>query len=75
VNALNRLGVSIDNDYASEIDKYARQITQNNYPNTIQLEDVTGHLLSCMHEPDSLAETDGMRANKEIRLFISSSKS
>ena len=30
----------MDNYYASEIDKYAIKVTQNNYPNTIQLGDV-----------------------------------
>lgn len=35
--ALNRIGVKIDNYFASEVDKYAIQITMKNYPNTIQL--------------------------------------
>ncbi len=39
--ALNKLGIKIDNYYASEIDKYAISVTQFNYPNTIQLGDVT----------------------------------
>ena len=38
--ALERAGVKFDNYYASEIDKYAIQICQKNYPNTIQLGDV-----------------------------------
>ena len=38
--ALNRLGIKYDNYYASELDKYAIQITQKNFPNTIQLGDV-----------------------------------
>lgn len=38
--ALNRLGMQYDNYFASEIDKSAIQITQKNYPNTIQLGDV-----------------------------------
>lgn len=40
--ALNRLGIKYDNYFASEIDKYAIKVTQSNYPNTIQLGDVTG---------------------------------
>ena len=40
--ALERAGMKVDNYYASEIDKYAIQIAQKNYPNTIQLGDVTG---------------------------------
>jgi DNA (cytosine-5)-methyltransferase 3A len=35
--ALDRMGIKVDNYYASEIDKYAMQITMANYPNTIQL--------------------------------------
>jgi len=38
--ALNRLGVKYENYFASEIDKYAIQITMANYPNTKQLGDV-----------------------------------
>lgn len=38
--ALKRAGIKIDKYYASEIDKYAIQITQKNFPNTIQLGDV-----------------------------------
>lgn len=39
--ALDRIGVKVDNYYASEIDKYAIQITMKNYPDTIQIGDVT----------------------------------
>ena len=39
--ALERAGIPIEVYYASEIDKYAIEITQKNYPNTIQLGDVT----------------------------------
>lgn len=39
--ALNRAGIKYDNYFASEIDKYAIQVTQRNYPNTIQLGDIT----------------------------------
>ena len=39
--ALERAGIKVDNYFASEIDKHAIQITQKNYPNTIQLGDVT----------------------------------
>jgi len=39
--ALNRLGIEYDTYYASEIDKYAIQVTQANFPNTIQVGDVT----------------------------------
>ena len=39
--ALDQLGIKVDSYYASEIDKYAIQITKDNYPNTIHLGDVT----------------------------------
>ena len=39
--ALNRLGIKVDNYYASEIDKYAIKVAQENFPNTIQLGDIS----------------------------------
>jgi DNA (cytosine-5)-methyltransferase 3A len=39
--ALQRAGIEVENYYASEVDKYAIQITQKNHPNTIQLGDAT----------------------------------
>lgn len=39
--ALERAGIKIDKYYASEIDKYAIKVTMNNYPDTIQIGDVT----------------------------------
>jgi DNA (cytosine-5)-methyltransferase 3A len=38
--ALQRAGISYDKYYSSEVDKYAIQITQKNFPETIQLGDV-----------------------------------
>ena len=38
--ALQRAGIKVDNYYACEIDKYAIQVTQKNFPNTMQLGDV-----------------------------------
>lgn len=35
--ALNKLGIKYENYFASEIDKYAIQVTQQNYPNTKQI--------------------------------------
>ena len=35
--ALERTGIKVNNYFASEIDKYAIQVTQKNYPNTKQL--------------------------------------
>lgn len=39
--ALERAGIKVNNYFASEIDNYAIEVTQKNYPNTIQLGDVT----------------------------------
>jgi site-specific DNA-cytosine methylase len=39
--ALNRVGIKYDNYFASEIKKHAIETTQLNYPNTIQLGDIT----------------------------------
>jgi len=39
--ALDKAGIEFDNYYSSEVDKYAIKVTQTNYPNTIQLGDVT----------------------------------
>jgi len=35
--ALQRVGIKVENYFASEIDKYAIKVTQHNYPDTIQL--------------------------------------
>lgn len=46
--ALERAGIKVDKYFASEIDKYAIQVTMANYPNTIQLGsvvDVDGYSL------------------------------
>lgn len=50
--ALDRAGIRVDNYYASEIDKYARTVTQANYPETIQVGDVKSV------DPWSLPEID-----------------
>jgi len=39
--ALQKAGIKVKQYYAAEIDKYAIQVTQKNFPNTIQLGDVT----------------------------------
>ncbi len=39
--ALLRAGITVDEYYSSEIDKYCIKITQNNFPDTIQLGSVT----------------------------------
>lgn len=39
--ALNRIGIKPSKYYAAEVDRYAITVTQANYPDTIQLGDVT----------------------------------
>ena len=39
--ALGRLNIKVDNYYASEIDKYAMKVSEANYPDIIQVGDVT----------------------------------
>lgn len=40
--ALNRLGIKYDKYFASEIDKHAIQVTQHNFPETIQVGNIIG---------------------------------
>lgn len=39
--AFEKVGIKVDNYYSSEIDNNAIKVTQHNYPNTIQIGDVT----------------------------------
>ncbi len=39
--ALDRLGIQVDNYFASEVDKYAIQVTKTNFKNTVHVGDVT----------------------------------
>lgn len=39
--ALQRAGIDVETYYASEIDKHAIQVTNKNFPNTVQLWDIT----------------------------------
>lgn len=39
--ALDQVGIEVDNYFSSEIDKYAITVAQHNFPNTIQLGDVS----------------------------------
>ena len=50
--ALDRLGIKVDKYYASEIDKYAIQVSQANYPDIIQVGDITKLDLSTLPKID-----------------------
>jgi len=52
--ALRRAGIHVSNYFASEIDKYAIQVTINNFPETKQLGGVTSIDLSTLPEIDLL---------------------
>jgi DNA (cytosine-5)-methyltransferase 3A len=39
--ALERAGIKVNKYFASEIDKHAINVTQSNYPNTLQIGDIT----------------------------------
>ena len=52
--ALERAGVKVENYFASEIEKAPIQVTQHNFPNTIQLGDVTKLKVSDLPKIDLL---------------------
>ncbi len=52
--ALNRAGISYDNYFASEIDKYAMKVTLANYPDTHHLGDITGIIGGALPKIDLL---------------------
>jgi len=67
--ALERVGIKINNYYASEIKKHAIEVTQHNYPKTIQLGDVKKIKAKDLPKIDLLIGgspcQDFSRANKE----------
>ena len=66
--ALERAGIKIDNYYSSEIDNNAIKVTQHNYPNTIQIGDVT----KIKYKYNKLYTENGIYENK-IDLLIGGS--
>jgi len=76
--ALDKLGIKVDNYFAAEIKKHAIDVTQHNYPNTIQVGDVTKIKASDLPKIDLLIGgspcQDFSRANKE-RKGVKGSKS
>ena len=52
--ALNKVGIQYENYFASEIDQHAINVTQHNYPNTIQLGDITKLDVSSLPKIDLL---------------------
>lgn len=50
--AFERAGIKVDKYYASEIDKYAIQVTMANYPDTVQLGSITEWQSWNIEKPD-----------------------
>ncbi len=48
--ALERAGVTVDKYYASEVDKYAIKVTQANFPDTVQIGDISRLNAYDLHE-------------------------
>ena len=61
--ALDQLNIPIDTYYASEIDKYAIQVAQANYPNTIQVGDI------CNLDPKDYQDVDLIFAGSPCQGF------
>ena len=76
--ALERIGIKVDNYFASEIKPHAIKVTQHNYPNTIQLGDIRNIKASDLPKIDLLIGgspcQDFSLANKE-RLGLQGLKS
>jgi DNA-cytosine methyltransferase len=61
--ALSKLGIKVDNYYASEIEAPSIKVTQKNFPNTIQLGDV------CKVESTTLPKIDLLLAGSPCQSF------
>ena len=61
--ALDRLGIPVEKYYASEIDKYAIQVSQANYPDIIQVGDI------CDLDPKDYMDVDLMPAGSPCQGF------
>ena len=61
--ALDQLGIPVDKYYASEIDKYAIQVAQANYPDTIHVGDI------CNLDPEDYKDIDLILAGSPCQGF------
>ena len=61
--ALDQLGIPVEKYYASEIDKYAIQVSQANYPDIIQVGDI------CDLDPKDYMDVDLMLAGSPCQGF------
>ena len=67
--ALLKAGQTIDNYYASEIDRYAIKVAKSNYPNTVELGDVS----KLSYADGELRSENGSFSNLTFDLLIGSS--
>ena len=61
--ALDQLGIPVEKYYASEIDKYAIQVSQANYPDIVQVGDI------CNLDPKDYKDTDLILAGSPCQGF------
>jgi len=66
--ALDQLGIPVEKYYASEIDKYAMQVSQANYPDIIQVGDV------CDLDPKDYMDVDLIQAGSPCQGFSMAGK-
>jgi site-specific DNA-cytosine methylase len=68
--ALKEIGIKVDNYFASEIDKNAIKVTQDNFPNTIQLGNVMDFTYNEMADKDIVLNEDKLKKFPKIDLVI-----
>jgi DNA (cytosine-5)-methyltransferase 3A len=72
--ALERAGIPVKHYFASEVDKWAIKVTQHNYPNTVQIGDVTkvkyeNGILYCDHGEYAVGKIDLVIAGSPCQGF------
>lgn len=67
--ALERAGIKIDTYYASEINEDSIKVTMDNYPNTIQIGDVTS-LIELNEDGDIIKVSEKLKQLPKIDLLI-----
>lgn len=68
--ALKELGIKVDNYYASEIDKNSIKVTQDNFPNTIQIGNVMNFTYNAMADKDIKLNEGKLKEFPKIDLVI-----
>lgn len=68
--ALKELGIPIEIYYASEIKSHAIQVTQKNFPNTIQIGNVMDFIKEVTEDGEYIVDTEKLDALGKIDLFM-----